>query len=130
MSKKSSCEYDIRYHLLWCPKHKEPQILDEPEIKTFLEDQIYTISDTQNYALLELQIMPNYVHIYISTSPFESPTNIIKVFKGVTALRLFKKFPELDRRWKGKLWSSKYYIGTGGMFNQNIIKDFVEKEMI
>ncbi|MCJ7637794.1 MAG: IS200/IS605 family transposase, partial [Nitrososphaeraceae archaeon] len=105
MGTTSSCVYNINYHLIWCPKYRKP-ILAEPKVKTFLEDQMHTIADAKEYEILELQVMPDHIHLFISAKPFDAPTDIIKVFKGVTALRLFKKFPELRGQfWKGKLWS-------------------------
>lgn len=54
--------------------------------------------------------MPDYIHLLVSAPPLDSPTDMVNVFKGVTALRLFKKFPELhNKQWKGKLWSPSYY---------------------
>jgi REP element-mobilizing transposase RayT len=38
--------------------------------------------------------MPDRVHLFISATPLDSPTWIVKVFRGFTALRLFKKFPD------------------------------------
>ena len=71
--------------------------LEDPNVKEFLEDQIHTIAKTKNYEILALEVMPDHLHLFIATPPFDSPTSIVKVFKGVTALRLFKKFPELKK---------------------------------
>jgi len=69
--------------------------LEEPGIKKFHEDQIYTNVATRECEVYALEILPDHIHLFVSTTPFESPTDILKVLKGVTALRLFKKFPEL-----------------------------------
>jgi len=114
VGRKSSAVYDVNYHLVWCPRYRKP-ILEEPRVKEFLEDQIATIADTKGYEVLALEVMPDHVHLFVSATPFDSPTGIVKVFKGVTALRLFKKFPELrGKYWKGKLWSPSYYVWTAG----------------
>jgi hypothetical protein len=43
------------------------------------------------------------------------PTNIVKIFKDVTGLRVFKRFPGLENEiWRGVLWSPSYYVGTAG----------------
>jgi putative transposase len=128
MGKISSSVYNINYHLVWCPKYRKP-ILKEPKVKTFLEDQVHTIANTKGYEILELQIMPDYIHLFISAPPFEAPTDIVKVFKGVTALRLFKKYPELrEQFWKGKLWSPGYYVGTAGTVSAETIRAYIERQ--
>lgn len=128
MGRKSSAVYNINYHLVWCPKYRKP-ILEEPKVKEFLEDQIHTIAETKNYEVRALEVMPDHLHLFISAPPFDSPTNIVKVFKGVTALRLFKKFPELKKEyWKGKLWSPSYYVGTAGHVSAVTIQRYIEEQ--
>jgi len=128
MGRKSSAVYNINYHLVWCPKYCKP-ILENKKVKEFLEDQIHTIAKTKDYEVLALEVMPDHLHLFISASPFDSPTAIVKVFKGVTALRLFKKFPELRNKfWKGKLWSPSYYVGTAGYISAETIRKYIETQ--
>ena len=84
MGRKSSAVYDIYYHLVWRPKHGKP-ILEGTGVKEFLEDQIATIAETKGYMVLALEVMPDHVNLFVSAPPFDSPTGIAKVFKGVTA---------------------------------------------
>ena len=128
MGRKSSAVYNINYHLVWCPKYRKP-ILEKQEVKEFLEDQVHTIAETKDYRVLALEIQPDHIHLFVSTPPFDSPTEIVKVFKGVTALRLFKKFPELrNMYWKGKLWSPSYYVGTAGHVSSETIQRYIEEQ--
>ncbi len=128
MGRKSSAVYNVNYPFIWCPKYRK-QILEEAGIKEFLEDQIYTIAATKECEVLALEVMPDHIHLFISTTPFESPTGIVKVLKGVTALRLFKKFPELrNKYWKGKLWSPSYYVGTAGHVSAETIQKYIEEQ--
>jgi len=128
MGRTSSATYNINYHLVWCPKYRKP-ILEKPEVKQFLEEQIHTIAATKDFEVLALEVMPDHLHLFISAPPFDSPTEIVKVFKGVTALRLFKKFPELrNEYWKGKLWSPSYYVGTAGHVSAETIRKYIEEQ--
>jgi putative transposase len=96
MGRKAQQPTTLNYQLVWCPKYRKP-ILEKAEIKQFLEDQIHTIAATKGFEVLALEIQPDHIHLFVSAPPFDSPTEIVKVFKGVTALRLFKKFPELKK---------------------------------
>lgn len=127
MGKTSSATYNINYHIVWCPKYRKKVL--EGKIKEFIEDQIHTIAETKNYEVLELQVMPDHIHLFISAPPFEAPTNIVKILKGVTGLRLFKKYPELKAKmWGGHIWSPSYYVGTAGEVSAEIIKKYIEKQ--
>ncbi len=123
MGRKSSVVYNINYYFIWCPKYRKP-ILEEAGIKEFLEDQIHTIAATKECKVLALEVIPDQIHLFISTTPFESPTGLVKVLKGVTAFRLFK-FPELrNKYWKGKLWSPSYHVGTAEKISAETIQRY------
>jgi len=127
MKKPSSSVYNINYHIVWCPKYRKPVLVDK--IKEFLEDQIHTIVATKNWELLELQVMPDHIHLFISTPPIESPVGIVEVLKGVTGLRLFKTYPKLKKKyWKGHIWSPSYYVGTAGHFSAETIRNYIESQ--
>lgn len=38
-----SASYNIDYHLVWCPKYHK-SILEKPEVKQFLEEQVHTLA--------------------------------------------------------------------------------------
>jgi hypothetical protein len=52
---------------------------------------------SKGYKILEAKVMPDHIHLFIEANPFDSSTNIVKIFKGVIALRMDRKFPDLVR---------------------------------
>ena len=46
-----------------------------------LEDQLEIIAQTKGYTILEARVMPDHIHLFIEANPFDSPTNIVKIFK-------------------------------------------------
>ena len=127
VKRSNSCIYNINYHIVWCPKYRKEILTGK--IKGFLEDQIPTICETKEWDLLELQVMPDHVHLFISSHPKESPTGIVKVLKGVTGLRLFKKYPELKSEyWGGHIWSPSYYVGTAGTVSAETIRKYIHEQ--
>jgi putative transposase len=126
MNKTSSAVYNINYHIVWCPKYRKPILTGK--IKEFVEEQIHTISATKGYEVLELQVLPDHIHLFISAPPIESPTGIVKVLKGVSGLRLFKLHPELKKEyWDGHIWSPSYYVGTAGQISAKTILDYINR---
>src|ERR671931_2584241 len=109
MGKLSSAVFNINYHIVWCPKYRKAILTDK--VKEFLEDQLQTIAETKGFKILEMRVMPDHIHLFIEANPFESPVNIVKIFKGITGLRMFKKFPELEKQLRrAVLWSHSYFI--------------------
>ena len=127
MGKTSSSIYNINYHFVWCPKYRK-QILKK-EIKEFTEETLRTICLSKGWELLEIEVMPDHIHLFISAPPYESPTGIIKVLKGTSAIRIFKQFSELrkDLR-KGHVWSPSYYVGTAGKVTEETIRRYIQEQ--
>lgn len=127
MGRTSSAVYNINYHIVWCPKYRRGMLKDK--VEEFLKSCLQTICETKKWELLEMEVMPDHIHIFISAPPFDAPTDIVKVLKGVTARRLFMDFPELKKKlWKGSLWSPSYYVGTAGHVSAETIKRYIEEQ--
>jgi putative transposase len=100
VGKKSSAVYNVNYHIVWCSKFRKPILVRN--VKEFVEEQLETIAQTKGYKILEAKVMPDHIHLFIEADPFDSPTNIVKIFKGVTGLRMSRKFPDLESKlWRG-----------------------------
>jgi putative transposase len=57
----------------------------------------------------------DHIHILCSFKPSLSGSDVVRIFKSITARELFKQFPELRRElWGGELWSDGYYLATVG----------------
>jgi putative transposase len=55
--------------------------------------------------------MPDHIHLFIEADPFDSPTNIVKIFKGVTGLRMSRKIPDIESKlWRGVMWSPAFLL--------------------
>lgn len=126
MTYSSSAVYEINYHIVWCTKYRNQVMTDE--VKQFMDDQIRTIADSKEWTVIELEVMTEHIHLFLSAPPFVAPTDIVKVMKGVTAKRVFEKFPQLRRRkfWGNHMWSPSYYIGTHGNVSAETIKKYIE----
>ena len=127
MGRTTSAVYTINYHIVWCPKYRRGILKDK--VESFLKSCLQTICETKKWELLEMEVMPDYIHIFISAPPFEAPTDIVKILKGVTARRLFMDFPDLKKKlWKGSIWSPSYYVGTAGHVSAETIKRYIEEQ--
>jgi len=124
MGRISSAVYNINYHIVWCPKYRKPILKND--VKGFVEEQLKTIAETKGWKIEELEVMADHIHLFISAPPFESPTAIVKIVKGVTAKRIFDRFPHLKKIFRrGSIWSPSYYVGTAGHVSAETIKKYI-----
>jgi putative transposase len=68
-----------------------------------------------SYSIVELEVMPDHVHLFVEAPPRYSPAGLMNVIKSVTAREMFKKFSDVrEQMWGGELWAEGYYVGTVG----------------
>ena len=123
----SSSVCNINYHFVWCPKYRK-KVLDGA-LGSALQKIIEAICISRNWEIIELKVMPDHIHLFVSPMPYDSPTAIIKILKGVSARLLFKQYPELVKNFRrGHIWSPSYYIGTAGNMSAETIQRYIQQQ--
>ena len=128
--KTSHSIYNINYHIVFCPKYRHS--IFKNELETELETELLKIFQVTcynyGYELLEKEIMPDHIHLFVSAPPTIAPTEIVKTLKSVSAYWIFKAFPNLKKSkfWGSGLWSKGYYIGTAGAVSSEIIQKYIQ----
>jgi len=121
----NSTVYNINYHIVFCPKYRKKVLKDE--IKEELNTIFRTICLSNDWNLIELTIMEDHIHIFVSCHPKNSPVEIVKKLKGISSKLIFKKFPEFKEKeyWGKHLWSEGYYVGTAGVVTSEAIQKYI-----
>ena len=124
-TKGNSCVYNINYHIVFCPKYRK-KVLNE-SIKEDLEIIFKSVISSNDWKLLELEVMPDHVHLFVSAHPKQSPLEIVKKLKGISARLIFKKYPKFQKKefWGKHLWSGGYYVGTAGIVTAESIQKYI-----
>lgn len=121
-----NCVYQTAYHVVWCPKYRK-RIL-KGNIARRTETEIRKISSFREWEIIALEIQPDHIHLFISTPPSISVSDVVKILKGSTARTLFAAFPEIkDQLYGGSMWSPSYYVGTAGNVSSETIKRYIER---
>ena len=122
--------YNINYHIVFCPKYRHNLFKDELEYE--ISKMFKNIAFNYGFEILEQEVMPDHVYLFISTSPIIAPTEIIKILKSVSANELFKAFPSLKKSkfWGSGLWSKGYYVGTAGAVSSEIIQRYIQNQKL
>ena len=123
------CVYNVNYHLVWATKYRKPVLTGA--IAEYLKMLHKQIAEERGIILREEEVMPDHVHLFITAHPKWSPSQLTKIFKGITAKFLFEKFPELKLQlWKGHLWNPSYYVGTMGDVTKDVIQRYIERQKV
>lgn len=122
------CKYLIQYHIIWCPKFRFAVLSDD--IETSLKDILIKISQRYNFQIIEMEVMPDHIHLFISVKPTIAPVDIIRTLKSISAIKLFKKYPKLKQFYSkcGSLWSKGYFVSSVGQASSETIKKYIEAQ--
>ena len=122
------CKFLIQYHIIWCPKLRFNVLIGnvESELKQILR----IISTQYEFEIKEIEIMPDHIHLFISTKPTIAPTDVVRILKGISARELFKKFPKLKEFYNrsGSLWSKGYFASTVGKVSEETVKRYIQEQ--
>ena len=84
--------YSIQYHIVWCVKYRRKVLIDD--IEKTLKELLIEISNENNIKIVEMETNLDHIHILIECSPQHFIPNILKIFKGISARKLFLKHPD------------------------------------
>ncbi len=121
-------KYNINYHIVFCPKYRHN--IFKYELAYELSKCFKVICHSYGYKLIEQEIMPDHVHLFICAPPTVAPVNIVRKLKSISANEIFKGFPKLKQSkfWVSGLWSRGYYIGTAGTVSSETIQKYIQNQ--
>lgn len=77
--------------------------------------------------IIELEIMPDHVHLLCEVDPQFGIHKLIKTIKGKTSFQLRQEFKELTTRIP-TLWTNSYFVSTVGGAPLTMIKQYIESQ--
>ncbi|WP_369424925.1 IS200/IS605 family transposase [Methanothrix sp.] len=114
--------YNINYHLVWIPKYREPMLVGDAA--GHLSEIFRLIAEKKGIEILGMEIMPDYVHLFVSAPPQYSPSLLVNWFKGISA-RMYNYWYGRDAPIR---WTNSYYVGTAGTVTSETIKKYIEEQ--
>lgn len=117
--------YFLNYHFVWCPKYRRKILIGS--IKTRLEELVRSKCLELNCEVLALSIAPDHVHLFVKSSPKDSPNKLIGTIKGYTSRILRQEFPELRSRLP-TLWTRSYFVSTNGHVSDDMIQKYIDEQ--
>lgn len=117
--------YSCKYHVVWCPKYRRKVL--ENGIDDRLKALIVEICAESDIQVIEMEIMPDHVHLLIEVDPQYGIHRAVKKIKGRTSRILRQEFPELVRRLP-TLWTNSYFVSTVGGAPLAVIKQYIENQ--
>lgn len=117
--------YSCKYHVVWCPKYRRKVLKNGIDMR--LKELIQETCVEINADIIEMEIMPDHVHLLLEVDPQYGIHKAVKLIKGKTSRILRQEFPELRSRLP-TLWTNSYFVSTVGEAPLAIIKQYIENQ--
>jgi putative transposase len=115
--------FSCKYHVVWCPKYRRSVLVGA--VAHRLRALIHAVAKERRADVLELEIMPDHVHLLVEVDPQFGIHRFVKLMKGRSSHDLRKEFAWLRSRLP-TLWTNSYFVSTVGGATLAVIKKYIE----
>ena len=122
---KNGIVYKNQFHIIFCPKYRRPVLVDGVEVR--LREILYEVAQKNEVTIKALEIMPDYVHLFIEFDPRRDLHHVVKQFKGISSHKLREEFLILKRKLPS-LWTRSYFSCSVGHVNEETIQKYIETQ--
>lgn len=117
--------YSCKYHVIWCPKYRRKVLANGVDKR--LKELIQSISKEYSFEVLEIEIMPDHVHLLVDVDPQFGINKVVKTIKGKTSKILRDEFPYLKTKLP-TLWTNSYFVTTVGSARLDVVKKYIQSQ--
>lgn len=111
--------------MVFCPKYWRSVLINGVDVR--LKELLKEICDQRNVEIIEMEIMPDHVHLLMEIDPQYGVHKAVKQMKGYSSRILRQEFPWLKSRIPS-LWTNSYFVSTVGGAPLSVIKQYIENQ--
>ena len=117
--------YSCKYHVIWCSKYRRKVLVEE--VGQRLKELIVGVASELRVDIIEMEIMPDHVHLLLEVDPQFGIHRAVKNIKGKTSRILRAEFISLRTRLPS-LWTNSYFVATVGGAPLEVFKQYIESQ--
>jgi putative transposase len=121
----SNIVFDCKYHVVFCPKYRKKILKDGVDVR--LKELLHKKALELDSEIIEMEIMPDHVHLLLACDPQFGVHRLVKQLKGYTAKLLRDEFKHLKSTMPN-MWTNSYFVATTGGVNLETIKKYIETQ--
>lgn len=117
--------YSCHYHVVWCPKYRRPVLVRGVDVR--LKRILRETAAELHAQVLELEVMPDHVHLLCEVHPQFGVHRLVRQLKGRSSRLLRQEFAWLRSRLP-TLWTNAYFVATVGGAPLAVVKQYIENQ--
>ena len=113
--------YDLGLHVVWCPTYRGQVLTGTAGVR--LRELIGAKAAGRGWRIVAGVIMPGHVHLFVKTTPRESPALAAGQFRGSASRALRREVPHPRSRLPA-LWSRSYVAARAGAVSAATVRRY------
>jgi putative transposase len=116
--------YPVKYHLIWRPKYRRRVLVGgvDGRLKTIIAE----VAAELGAEVIEVEVMPDHVHLLAEIPPTVPMSRFIGLVKGRSSRVLRMEFPRLRRL--PVLWNPSWFVSMVGGAPLEVVRRYVENQ--
>lgn len=123
--KSNTTMYSCVYHVIFTPKYRRPVLVNE--ISDRLKEIIQDVVANSGNIILEMEIMPDHVHLLLDVNPDYGIGQLIRDIKGTSSRLLRSEFSSLKSRLP-TLWTRSKFVSSVGSVSLEVVKQYIQDQ--
>ena len=117
--------YSCKYHIVWCPKYRRKVLTHGVDER--LKQIILEIANEFKAEIIEIEVMPDHVHLLVEVDPQFGIAKLVRYMKGRSSRYLRQEFSWLKSRLP-TLWTNSYFVATVGGAPLSAVKQYIQNQ--
>ena len=126
VSSLSHTKWNCKYHIVFTPKYRRKIFYNQKRLE--IGKILRELSDWQEVKIIEAEVCPDHVHMFVSIPPKLSVSKFMGILKGKSSLIIFQRWSNLKYKFgQRSFWCRGYYVDTAGK-NATRIAEYVKNQ--
>ena len=121
----SHLTYSCQYHVIFCPKYRRKILKNGKD--TRLKQMFLEIAEKYEFSILEMEVMPDHVHLLIDCNPRFGIMECIKVLKRISSHNMCIEFPDIKSKLP-TLWTRSVFVSSVGSVSLETVRKYIENQ--
>ena len=118
------CVFYHRYHLVWVTKYRYDVL--QGRLRLRVRDILRQVCGENGVKLISGVLSSDHVHMFVSIPPKLAVSDLMRKMKGRSSQKVQRDFPELGKRYWGRLfWGRGYFSTTTGNITDNVVLQYL-----
>ncbi len=112
-------------HIVLIP-YRRKKIFKRNDIKFCAENIFKAIASKYKFEIIEMQVMEDHAHFFVSIKPNQDISTLIQYLKGISSKHLREMYPEL-KAYGNKLWSAGKFFRSVGAVTADTVEYYIKE---